>query len=101
MWDSYEEHKKEYWEKDTTIDRIDVNWNYCKENCTWKTKKEQVNNQRSNTIVEINWEQHNITEWSRILWIPLSTLTRHIIKWKIRCKIYKRWTWKVYNYKKR
>lgn len=30
----------------TTIDRVDVNKNYCKENCKWSTYKEQANNKR-------------------------------------------------------
>lgn len=95
MWESYEAHVKEYWEKDTTIERIDVNGNYCKDNCTWKTKREQVNNQRSNTIVIIDWVQHNIWEWSKILWIPFTTLLRYIVKWKIKATMYTRWTWKM------
>lgn len=99
MWPSYEEHVKQYWEKNTTIERIDVNWNYCKENCTRKTKKEQVNNQRSNTICIINWEQHNLCEWSKILWIPRETLKRHLVKWKIKWEIFRRWTWVIYPYK--
>jgi hypothetical protein len=46
MWESYEIHVKEYWEKNTTIDRINPNLNYCKENCRWATWKEQSLNKR-------------------------------------------------------
>ena len=30
MYDSYIKHVEKFWEKNTTIDRIDYNWNYCK-----------------------------------------------------------------------
>ena len=99
MWESYEAHVKEYWEKDTTIERINVDWDYCKENCTWKTKKEQVNNLRTNVICEINWESKTLSEWVKILWIPKETLKRHLVKGKIKWKIYTRWTWETYKYK--
>lgn len=45
MEKSYKEHILQYGEKDTSIDRIDNNKNYCKENCKWSTRKEQAKNQ--------------------------------------------------------
>ena len=35
-----------------SIDRIDVNGDYCKENCRWATSVEQCNNRRSNIKVQ-------------------------------------------------
>lgn len=46
MYDSYIKHVEEYWEKQTTLDRIDSKKDYYKENCRRATRKEQQNNTR-------------------------------------------------------
>jgi hypothetical protein len=51
MYELYIEHCYIYWEADTTIDKINNNLNYCKENCRWYTKELQMNNTRKNIII--------------------------------------------------
>lgn len=57
------EDMKEWWQKWLTIDRINNNWNYCKENCRWTTWKTQQRNKTNNVIYK--WKC--IAEWAEIL----------------------------------
>lgn len=78
MGESYEKHVAEFWEGNTQLDRIDVNWNYCKENCRWVTVKEQQNNRRSNHAVTYKWVHYkSIKLLCEELWLPYArTLSR-------------------------
>lgn len=63
-----------------TIERINVNGNYCPENCKWATNIEQANNTRTNHFITYKDETHTLTEWSRILEIPRARLQYRINK---------------------
>lgn len=51
MYHSYCDSVQENGEKDTTIDRIDNNKDYCLNNCRWLSMSGQAFNRRQNTIV--------------------------------------------------
>ena len=57
-----------------SVDRIDNDGNYCKENCKWSTDIEQANNKRNNVIIEYKGESLNITQWSKRIGINPETL---------------------------
>lgn len=69
---------------DLTIERKDVNGNYCPDNCKWATAIEQARNKRNNHILEFQGEQHTLTEWAQIIGIKRGTLARRIsLGWPI------------------
>ena len=63
-----------------TIDRIDVNGDYCPENCRWATQIEQQNNKRSNHIIEVRGEKMTLAEASRKYGIKYGTLASRIYR---------------------
>lgn len=68
-----------------SLDRIDNDKDYCKENCKWSSREEQQHNKRNNFLVEYEWSKKTIAEWASIFNINVHTLTFRIkqLKWDI------------------
>ena len=81
MYEDYLEHCHKFWEKDTTIDRIDVNWNYCKENCRWATKEEQARNRRWLYKIIYNWVEICLSEYCERHGVPYELVRKRLKKW--------------------
>lgn len=62
-----------------SLDRINNNSGYCKENCRWATKKQQSRNTRNNRHVTLGSETHTVAEW-----IERIGLRRHTFQERIR-----------------
>ena len=69
MYESYIDHVNKYWEKQTTIDRIDSNWNYCKENCRWATCTEQNKNRAITNYIEYKWKKYSAWDVAEATWM--------------------------------
>ena len=69
MYESYVDHCNRYWKKDTLLDRIDNDKNYCKDNCRWATREEQNNNTRVSTKVVIDGKEYWIIEVKKLTWL--------------------------------
>ena len=64
---------KNGYENGLSIERINVNGNYCPENCTWIPLKEQAKNTRRTRRITINNETKCLADWLKIYKINAST----------------------------
>ena len=61
-----------------TLERKDVNGNYCLGNCKWATRKEQARNRRTNVCVVFNGKKLCLADWAEELGLPEKALQTRV-----------------------
>jgi hypothetical protein len=71
--------------KGLTLDRIDVDKGYNKENCRWADHLTQANNKRNNRLISIDGVKKTLSQWCRIYGVEISKV-RYRLKqgWEIK-----------------
>ncbi|MBW2003019.1 MAG: hypothetical protein JRI72_00180 [Deltaproteobacteria bacterium] len=77
FWDDM---KKGY-NDNLTLERIDNNKGYCKENCKWATMKIQQNNKRNNRKITYKGQTRGVYEWAEII-----NISPQLLHWRLKNK---------------
>lgn len=81
-WDDFSKFRewalKNGYAENLTIERVDVDGNYCPDNCTWILRNEQAKNTRNCKYYEHDGLKMCHNDWARHLGINPSTLTERI-----------------------
>lgn len=75
-WQSFEGFYADMGDKPEkmSLERIDNNGDYCKENVKWATSKEQANNRSTSKFIEHNGKTQTIAQWADEVGIKMATL---------------------------
>lgn len=93
-WNDFENFMKWAYETgytdELTIDRIDVNGDYCPENCRWLTNFEQQSNKRTNVKIAYNGKTQTIAQWSRETGISFALIHWRYVSGKTGSDLFKK-----------
>jgi len=63
-----------------TIERINVDGDYCPNNCRWLSKAEQSNNRRSCIVISYQGKTQNLSQWCKELGLNYKRINNRIVK---------------------
>lgn len=69
------------YKENLTIERIDVNGNYCPENCKWIPLLEQAKNKTNTIWITYNNETHILADWAKITGYNAQTIRNRLKKY--------------------
>ena len=80
-WGTFEQFLQDMGDKPSpkhSIDRVDVNGNYSKNNCRWATDIEQNNNRRSNRPLTLHGVTRTTAEWAIEVSVASTTIRKRL-----------------------
>lgn len=61
-----------------TIERLDNDGSYCPENCEWRPRSDQLENQRRTVRITFNGETHSLNRWAKQLGLNAHSLEKRL-----------------------
>lgn len=83
-WCKFENFYADMGDKPTTkhtLERIDNDKGYSRENCCWATMKEQGQNRRSNRLITYNGTTNSVSVWAEKIGISHESMRKRLSNW--------------------
>lgn len=79
-WKSFEKFSQDMGPRPagTSLDRIDNDGMYCKQNCRWATRTQQARNSSQAVWVTLRGESRRLVEWCEVLKISINTVRARV-----------------------
>ncbi len=77
-FENFYEDMKDGHDDSKSIERIDVDGNYCKENCRWATKPEQAKNKRNTAYLTYKGVTKRAADWAAAIGANPRTVVRRV-----------------------
>jgi len=74
------EDMEEGYSRGKELERLDVNGDYCKENCTWVCRRSQANNKSNNRELYLGKIRLSVSEWACVLGVSRKVLSDRVNK---------------------